>query len=147
MEQIVPSVLSSVKQSSTFRPSTASLWETIQGFFHAIDWTEPFIVGLLTVLLTFFLVTIITRRVFTLQVVLFFTYAALIFGAKSINDGLRPLWRAFASQNYFDPAGIFISVMMSLPLALIMVFQVVSTRAAKMMKTLRMSDGCDHYLT
>lgn len=45
--------------------------------------------------------------------------------AESINSFLGKNWKSFSSQNYFDPNGLFISVLWSGPLLLITILIVV----------------------
>lgn len=49
-----------------------------------------------------------------------------VYFAERINSFLGENWKTFASQNYFDPHGLFISVLWSGPLLLISVVIVVS---------------------
>ncbi|ONK73602.1 uncharacterized protein A4U43_C04F33340 [Asparagus officinalis] len=49
-----------------------------------------------------------------------------VYLAERINSFLGKNWKSFASQNYFDPHGLFISVLWSGPLLLISVVIVVN---------------------
>jgi len=49
-----------------------------------------------------------------------------VYNAQRINSYLQEHWKAFARQPYFDDQGIFISAMVSAPLLLIMLVQLVS---------------------
>ena len=52
--------------------------------------------------------------------------AGVVYNAQRINSYLQEHWKAFARQPYFDDQGIFISAMVSAPLLLIMLVQLVS---------------------
>jgi hypothetical protein len=49
-----------------------------------------------------------------------------VYLAQKINIYLAEHWKSFASQNYFDRAGVFISVVWSGPLIFISIVSVVS---------------------
>ena len=51
--------------------------------------------------------------------------AGVVYNAQRINTYLREHWKAFARQPYFDEQGIFISAVVSAPLLLIMLIQLV----------------------
>ncbi|KAJ6762065.1 TRANSMEMBRANE PROTEIN 18 [Salix koriyanagi] len=48
-----------------------------------------------------------------------FFYLAGVYLAERINRVMGDCWRSFASQNYFDPHGVFLSVVWSGPLLII----------------------------
>ncbi|EMS66608.1 hypothetical protein TRIUR3_06373 [Triticum urartu] len=50
-----------------------------------------------------------------------------VFLAEKLNTFLGQNWKSFSSQNYFDPQGLFISVMWSGPLLLITILILVNT--------------------
>lgn len=50
---------------------------------------------------------------------------ASVYAAEYINDLGARHWREFATQNYFDRTGVFISLMFSLPIILIALYIVV----------------------
>lgn len=52
--------------------------------------------------------------------------AGVVYNAQRINSYARTHWQSFARQPYFDDQGIFISALVSAPLLLIMMVQLVS---------------------
>lgn len=66
-----------------------------------------------------------TRRMFKTQAALFVGIFVLGRAAEHVNTFLGTRWRSFATQNYFDPNGVFMSVMFSMPLAVILLVMVV----------------------
>jgi hypothetical protein len=53
-----------------------------------------------------------------------------VFLAEKLNAFLGQNWKSFSSQNYFDPQGLFISVMWSGPLLVITILILVSASSA-----------------
>ena len=49
----------------------------------------------------------------------------MVYNAQRINTSLQAHWKAFARQPYFDDQGVFISALVSAPLLLIMLVQLV----------------------
>merc|ERR1711967_226572 len=86
------------------------------GFFHAVDWSERWIVGIWCFHAVLFLSVILTRRHNGWQ----FFFLCLIFGivrlSETINTYCAANWRAFSKQNYFDSQGVFMSSVVSAPL-------------------------------
>lgn len=56
--------------------------------------------------------------------------AGIVYNAQRMNTYLREHWKAFARQPYFDEQGIFISAVVSAPLLVIMLVQLVRCQAA-----------------
>ncbi|KAJ0976903.1 hypothetical protein J5N97_012377 [Dioscorea zingiberensis] len=97
------------------------------GFYHAIDWKEPWLICLLLFEFTLVLTTILTRRNDKVQLLLFIMAFSGIYFAERLNNFLRGNWKSFAKQNYFDSHGLFISVIWSGPLLLLSMLIVVNT--------------------
>ncbi|RRT50079.1 hypothetical protein B296_00044128, partial [Ensete ventricosum] len=53
-----------------------------------------------------------------------------VYFAEWINSFLGKNWKSFSSQNYFDPHGLFISVLWSGPLLVLTILIVVSCHAS-----------------
>ena len=66
-----------------------------------------------------------TRRMFKTQVTTLVVLCGAARSAEYLNEFLGMRWRGFATQNYFDPRGIFISLMFSAPIVLIVLTLVV----------------------
>ena len=49
-----------------------------------------------------------------------------VYLAETLNIFLRDNWKSFAGQNYFDPRGLFLSVLWSGPLLVIAILILVS---------------------
>lgn len=75
--------------------------------------------GMLYGLLLISLYGMSERKSNNMLAVLFFFISALVLSAKTLNDYGRDNWRRLATQNYFDHSGMFISVLVSLPLLLL----------------------------
>eukprot|EP01026_Neomeris_dumetosa_P053150 TRINITY_DN4743_c0_g2_i2.p2 TRINITY_DN4743_c0_g2~~TRINITY_DN4743_c0_g2_i2.p2 ORF type:complete len:175 (+),score=10.79 TRINITY_DN4743_c0_g2_i2:60-584(+) len=96
------------------------------GFFYAIDWSEPWILSILSVHVILFLIVIITRKNLTVQGALFFGMMMVVFFAQQLNDLGNIHWKKFAHQPYFDENGFFISMVISLPFVGIMLIIVIN---------------------
>ena len=94
----------------------AEFREHAEGFVRAVDWREPWLVGLLAAHFALFTAVIRLRRSAGAQICIFLGAGALIYGAEALNNLLAGRWEAFATQNYFDRAGLFTSVVLSGPL-------------------------------
>ncbi|BAF22690.1 uncharacterized protein [Oryza sativa Japonica Group] len=108
---------------SGFRPAL----DSFLGFFHAVDWKEPWLISMLIFHAILLLVTIISRRNVNFQLILSALTFSGVFLAERINTFLGQHWKSFSSQNYFDPQGLFISVVWSGPLLLITILILVNT--------------------
>jgi len=95
--------------------------ENIQAFRQAISWSEPFILCLVAIQLFIFLFSIWSShrdRGLAPRMVLMLSIAGLVRGAEYINRWASHNWESFATQNYFDERGIFVSIMLCAPLLL-----------------------------
>mmetsp|Transcript_8018 Transcript_8018/g.14930 ORF Transcript_8018/g.14930 Transcript_8018/m.14930 type:complete len:136 (+) Transcript_8018:135-542(+) len=93
--------------------------EQFLGFIHAVDWTEQWILALIAAEVLLLVLVLATRRHTTPQALLFILLGLVIYLARHINSFCERNWRMFSNQNYFDPQGLFISVMLSGPLLII----------------------------
>jgi hypothetical protein len=85
------------------------------GFAHAVDWTEPWIIGILIVHCVLLILACATRKSFEAQSVLFMLTLALCAAAESLNAWGAVHWKEFASQDYFDEHGVFGTAIGSCP--------------------------------
>ncbi|RCV29324.1 hypothetical protein SETIT_6G003800v2 [Setaria italica] len=113
--------------SSELRTGFAPAVDSFIGFFHAVDWKEPWLISMLTFHAILLLVTIISRRNVNFQLILSALTFSGVFLAERINTFLGQNWKSFSSQNYFDSQGLFISVVWSGPLLLITILILVNT--------------------
>ncbi|XP_039139976.1 transmembrane protein 18-like [Dioscorea cayenensis subsp. rotundata] len=97
------------------------------GFFHAVDWKEPWLMCLFVFQFALLLTAILTRRNDKAQFSLSILAFCGIYFAERLNNFLRENWRSFSKQNYFDPHGLFLSVFWSGPLLLISMLVVINT--------------------
>uniref|UniRef100_A0A7S0QXK4 Transmembrane protein 18 n=1 Tax=Pyramimonas obovata TaxID=1411642 RepID=A0A7S0QXK4_9CHLO len=93
-----------------------SLKASFLAFVHAVDWKEPWIIGLLGWHLMMFLIIIATRNNSGMHSMLFFLLLGLIYMAEPINDIAGDYWQLFAGQPYFDKHGLFMSSVFSGPI-------------------------------
>lgn len=106
--------LRSMRQNAT----QGSFVDDVLGFYHAIDWSERWLLALLLFHLCVWLVVVGTRRHNTVQMVLLVALLAVVRAAEWINGVAGRHWELFASQQYFDKHGVFVSVMLSVNLLL-----------------------------
>ncbi|KAI5555450.1 hypothetical protein BDE02_19G081200 [Populus trichocarpa] len=107
------------KLSSELRSGLRPAIDNFIGFFHAIDWTEPWLMGLIGFHLVLLVLTVVSRKHINFQMCLFLVALAGVYLAERLNRVMGDYWRSFASQNYFDPHGLFLSVLWSGPLLII----------------------------
>uniref|UniRef100_A0A2P2JKI0 Transmembrane protein 18 n=1 Tax=Rhizophora mucronata TaxID=61149 RepID=A0A2P2JKI0_RHIMU len=113
--------------SSELRSGLRPAYENFIGFFHAIDWTEPWLMGLMGFHVLLLVVTILSRKHVNFQMCLFLLALSGVYFAENLNGILRDNWRTFASQNYFDRHGLFLSLLWSGPLLVIAMIILINT--------------------
>ncbi|XP_024020375.1 transmembrane protein 18 [Morus notabilis] len=115
------------KFSAELRSGVRPAYDNFIGFFHAIDWKEPWLIGLLGFHFLLLLITVSSRKNLNFQMVLFLLALAGVYLAERLNSLLGKNWKSFASQNYFDPNGLFLSVLWSGPLLFIAIIILINT--------------------
>ncbi|GJX14508.1 transmembrane protein 18 [Tanacetum coccineum] len=85
------------KVSAELRVGMQPAVDNFVGFFHAIDWKEPWLL------------------------------VAGVYLAERLNTVLSDNWKSFAGQNYFDRHGVFLSVLWSGPLLIFATIILVNT--------------------
>lgn len=83
-----------------------------------VDWTEPWLMGLITFHIVTLSLTLLTRDRGNVQAGLFVTALLLVYFSEALNELAAQHWRAFSSHQYFDSQGMFISLVFSAPLLL-----------------------------
>lgn len=97
-----------------------SFYSVFMGFIHAIDWTEPWICGILVTHVVLILLALFTRTRSTVQGTLFVICMSIVYFSENLNDLGRVHWEKFARQRYFDANGVFMSAVVSGPLLAVM---------------------------
>jgi hypothetical protein len=101
-------------------------YELYRGFFEAVDWTEPWLVAVLSLHATLLLVAVATRKSETAQTCVFALCAFLVFIAERLNGLASKHWRAFSTQDYFDKQGVFTTTVFCVPLIAVLVVVLVN---------------------
>ncbi|MCL7030625.1 hypothetical protein MKW94_027859 [Papaver nudicaule] len=107
------------KFSGELRVGLQPAVDNFLGFFHAIDWKEPWLIGLLSFHVALLLTIIFSRKNINVQTSLFLVALVGVYFAESMNTFLGSNWKSFAGQNYFDKHGVFLSALWSGPLLVI----------------------------
>uniref|UniRef100_A0A803QQ00 Transmembrane protein 18 n=1 Tax=Cannabis sativa TaxID=3483 RepID=A0A803QQ00_CANSA len=115
------------KLSAELRTGLRPAYDNFIGFFQAIDWKEPWLMGLLGFHFLVLLTTITSRKNLNFQMILFLLSLGGVFLAERLNSFLGKNWKCFAGQNYFDPNGVFLSVLWSGPLLIIAIIILINT--------------------
>jgi hypothetical protein len=103
----------------------AEVHDGVMAFVSAIDWREPFIIGLVASIVLLYVLVIVTRQHTELQMFLLTLVCGIAYAAPVVTPMLTPYWRQISSQNYFDRHGYFGMMMVSLPLTLLALVQMV----------------------
>ncbi|XP_025090419.1 transmembrane protein 18-like [Pomacea canaliculata] len=85
-------------------------------YLGSIDWSEPWFLGLGAFHLICIAATVLTRNHASIQGIIFAFYLVIVGCSEYINEFAANHWKVFARQQYFDSNGLFISVVMSVPL-------------------------------
>ncbi|CAK9199981.1 unnamed protein product [Sphagnum troendelagicum] len=96
-----------------------SFLDPLLGFVHAVDWTEPWLVGLIVFHITLLVLAVASRKHSNVQMAMFFCVLLCVYVAERMNIYLHRHWKSFARQPYFDSHGVFLSVVWSGPLLLV----------------------------
>ena len=134
-------VLRDFRANST--DASRSLYSDAMGFYHAVNWTERWLHALAGAHVLLWALIVATRRATDVQMVLLFVIRAcraarrhrardarmctslthrcpravgMVYSAERLNSLGSQHWREFASQDYFDKHGVFISLVFSAPL-------------------------------
>lgn len=95
--------------------------EHFNAFRSAITWSETFILSLVAFQISMFCMTLwVSRRDrgLTARVSVMVSIFIIVRSAEWLNQLGGKHWESFATQNYFDRKGIFVSIMLCFPLIL-----------------------------
>lgn len=104
----------------------ATFMEHMAAFKAAVDWSEPWIKGLMVFHLVMLLVFLRLKNNEDAQTGIFMVLCALVMFSERINGICAANWRSFSTQNYFDERGTFAVTMWSGPLLSILFFQLLN---------------------
>ncbi|KAF5895005.1 transmembrane protein 18, partial [Clarias magur] len=85
-------------------------------FLQSIQWSEPWLICLISFHIMCFAFTILTCRFYRLQIVQFLLMVVMVYSAEYLNEIAAKNWRSFSNFQYFDSKGMFISLVYSVPL-------------------------------
>ena len=85
-----------------------SFYNNMMGFYHAVDWKEQWIQGILCFHVFYLIVSFLTRKSPTIQFTLLITICIFIYFAETFNSYGSRNWTRFSTQDYFDPNGVFL---------------------------------------
>ncbi|XP_015232254.1 transmembrane protein 18 [Cyprinodon tularosa] len=91
-----------------------SIWT----FVMSVQWSEPWLIGLLLFHVVCLFLTVVTCRFYRAQICYFLIIVALVYSAEYLNELAAMNWRSFSDFQYFDSKGMFISLVYSIPLLL-----------------------------
>jgi len=88
----------------------------IYTFLHALDWTEVWPYLCIAFHITLFITITSLRHHSTAQGVIFSGMLLVVYMAEYVNEFLSRHHRIFTKHQYFDSNGLFISIVVSLPM-------------------------------
>uniref|UniRef100_A0A1A7X7V5 Transmembrane protein 18 n=2 Tax=Iconisemion striatum TaxID=60296 RepID=A0A1A7X7V5_9TELE len=91
-----------------------SIWT----FLMSVQWSEPWLIGLIVFHVVCLFLTVVTCRYYRAQICHFLLIVSLVYSAEYLNELAAMNWRAFSNFQYFDSKGMFISLVYSVPLLL-----------------------------
>ncbi|GAB9471051.1 Transmembrane protein 18 [Globisporangium polare] len=107
MESIVPQIKRSLQSKYS---------HMMIRWYEAVDWQEPLIVGAIAFHALLFLAVFLSRKRLAFQFGLFVVIIALLAVTEPLNKWAQGNWKLFATQNYFDPRGVFMGIFYAGPL-------------------------------
>eukprot|EP00388_Colpodella_angusta_P022628 GDKJ01057922.1.p1 GENE.GDKJ01057922.1~~GDKJ01057922.1.p1 ORF type:complete len:169 (-),score=28.50 GDKJ01057922.1:112-594(-) len=125
--------------SNQLHLSASHVTTAMSRFIAAVDWTEPFVLGVIAIQLLIFIISILTRKNNATQLMIFGFLCLVVFTLSHLNTFLQQNWRSIATQNYFDDSVFFMSTMVGFPSFFIALYIVVhmTFTTAKLVITLK----------
>ncbi|XP_051516170.1 transmembrane protein 18-like [Myxocyprinus asiaticus] len=112
MTEPKPKNISSIPINGYSNVRITSAWT----FLQSVDWSEPWLMGLLAFHVLCFAFTILSCKYYRLQICHFLLMVAMVYSAEYLNELAAMNWRSFSKFQYFDSKGMFISLVYSVPL-------------------------------
>uniref|UniRef100_A0A0E0L2X8 Uncharacterized protein n=1 Tax=Oryza punctata TaxID=4537 RepID=A0A0E0L2X8_ORYPU len=116
--------------SAELRRGIVPAADSLLAFVRAVDWTEPWLICLMAFHATLLLTAVGLRKNANFQLFMLFLAYSGVYLAEKINSYMAEHWKSIATRNYFDHAGVFVSVVWSGPLIFISMVIVVSSLIA-----------------
>ncbi|KAI9544135.1 Transmembrane protein 18 [Dissostichus eleginoides] len=91
-----------------------SIWT----FLMSVQWSEPWLMGLMVFHVVCLSLTVVTCRYYRAQIFHFLLMVGLVYSAEYLNELAAMNWRSFSNFQYFDSKGMFISLVYSIPILL-----------------------------
>lgn len=91
----------------------------VMRFVQSVDWTEPWLIGLISLHLLLLTLAVTSRKHNNAQTVLFLTTLLGVYLAERLNAVAQEHWGVFARWPYFDAQGLFLATVWSGPLLLV----------------------------
>uniref|UniRef100_A0A3B5Q9T5 Transmembrane protein 18 n=1 Tax=Xiphophorus maculatus TaxID=8083 RepID=A0A3B5Q9T5_XIPMA len=122
MTEQKPENISSIPIDGFSNLRITSIWT----FLMSVQWSEPWLIGLIVFHVVCLFLTVVTCRFYRAQICHFLVIVGLVYSAEYLNELAAMNWRSFSNFQYFDSKGMFISLVYSIPLLLNAVIIVVS---------------------
>ncbi|XP_043962485.1 transmembrane protein 18 [Gambusia affinis] len=114
MTEQKPKNISSIPIDGFSNLRITSIWT----FLMSVQWSEPWLIGLIVFHVVCLFLTVVTCRFYRAQICHFLVIVVLVYSAEYLNELAAMNWRSFSNFQYFDSKGMFISLVYSIPLLL-----------------------------
>ncbi|CAO3655205.1 unnamed protein product [Mucor hiemalis] len=114
MDNVLDSIKSTLQEANLM--GFDSYAEQTIAFFKAIDWTQPWLLALISFHVLCFLIAIGLRNRHNQLSVYFFVLLGFALLTQPLNSLGMKHWKSFCTEKYFDASGIFIVSVYAFPL-------------------------------